>query len=52
MAEPKALRNRRNCLIFVYAWRDKDHFAFHARGHEFAVGRYRNRQFFRYGKFP
>jgi hypothetical protein len=26
MAEPKALRNRRNSLIFVYAWRDKDHF--------------------------
>lgn len=25
-AEPKAVRNRRNSLIFVYAWRDKDHF--------------------------
>jgi hypothetical protein len=24
--EPKALRNRRNSLILVYAWKDKDHF--------------------------
>jgi hypothetical protein len=26
MPEPKALRNRRNSLIIVYAWKDKDHF--------------------------
>ncbi|HUQ94394.1 MAG TPA: family 16 glycoside hydrolase [Bryobacteraceae bacterium] len=24
--EPKAIRNRRNSLILVYAWRDQDHF--------------------------
>lgn len=26
MPEPKAVRNRRNSLMIVYAWKDKDHF--------------------------